>query len=312
MTPKITLLISAYNNTPYLERCLRSAVSQSMENIEIIILDDGSTDPEAVRIMDSFVERYGNVCLDRHENIGCGASLNRGLAMAKGQYVAQMDCDDALEPIAMEFLWNMTNSGSLDLVKASYCAVSGSRVYPVVSWPECLLNRTFDFRCLDLEEQMAFLGSAPALWTGLYRREWLLKNGIRWQETPGALFQDTSFTLITKALAGSVRVSNTPVYRYNVGNEKSSVHVNDDFMALSAEYDAAERMFKAKNIDCWKIFGRIRFCGMMWMLQRIPEEQREACAQKLRDDMMKQIVYPEFYSEQDLAILNALNVTRVC
>lgn len=308
MNPRVSLLISAYNNTEYLQRCLLSAVNQTLKDIEIIILDDGSTDPEAVRILDEFVESYPNVFLDRHENIGCGASLNRGLEQACGEYIAQMDCDDELEPYALEFLWNMTSFGTMDLVKASYSAVCGGSASRVMIWDNSLLDRTFDLRDLDLHEQLCFLGSSPSLWTGLYRREWLIREGIQWQETPGALFQDTSFTLITKALARKVRVSNVPVYRYNVGNSESSVHVNDDFMALAAEYDAAERIFKRKGVQAWEAFGRIRYSGMLWMLQKIPEGKREACAQLLRADMLKETIFPDFYSRTDLEILEAMNV----
>ncbi len=93
---KISLIIPVYNAQEYLERCLQSAVSQEYFNIEIICVDDGSTDDSGY-ILDDFAGKYRNIVAIHQENGGESRARNRGLSVATGDYIGFLDCDDWIE-----------------------------------------------------------------------------------------------------------------------------------------------------------------------------------------------------------------------
>ena len=92
-TAKVTVIIPVYNTEPYLRECLDSVLSQTLREIEVICIDDGSTDHSAA-IIEEYAERDSRVALLRQENAGAGAARNRGLERAGGEYVCFLDADD--------------------------------------------------------------------------------------------------------------------------------------------------------------------------------------------------------------------------
>lgn len=90
---KVSVIIPVYNNVKYLERCLKSVFSQNMEQMEVICIDDGSTD-ESILILSDYANRYGNLRLFHQENKGAGSARNLGIAKASGEFIAFLDADD--------------------------------------------------------------------------------------------------------------------------------------------------------------------------------------------------------------------------
>jgi len=309
---KISVLVPCYNNAKWMRGCLQSIADQTLTDIEVLLADDGSTDPEAIAIIDEFVERDKRFKLDRHENIGCGKSLNRLFKMATGEYIAEIDGDDMFFPDALEKLYALSDNGRIDFIKGSYVAELSDRNVYCNLWPERFLNIEFKPRDLDLNDQLPFFGSTPALWCGIYRRQFMIDNNIHWLPTEGALYQDTSVSLLLKVLASSAVVTNEMVYRYNLCNDASSMKRDGNFFALANEYDAVERVLKARHINIWEVFGRIRFSGYNFMLPRVKEEELPAALAKFRADMSKEIIYREFYTAEELEALDRIYVKRLC
>lgn len=112
---KVSVVIPVYNTEKYIGKCLESVISQSLKEIEIICVNDGSTDG-SMDILDAFSRKYRNVKVFDQKNTGASFSRNRGLQAANGKYIYFMDCDDMLLPGALERLYDLADSHELDML----------------------------------------------------------------------------------------------------------------------------------------------------------------------------------------------------
>lgn len=116
---RVSLIIPVYNTVKYLRRCLESAVSQTYENMEIICVDDGSTDGSE-KIVDEFAARDGRVIAVHQENRGESHARNTGLRIAGGDYIGFMDCDDWIEPDMYATLVRALEEAGADMAIAGF------------------------------------------------------------------------------------------------------------------------------------------------------------------------------------------------
>ncbi len=116
---KVSLIIPVYNTVNYLRRCLESAVSQTYKNMEIICVDDGSTDGSE-KIVDEFAARDRRVVVVHQVNRGESHARNTGLRIASGDYIGFMDCDDWIEPDMYETLVRALEEAEADMAIAGF------------------------------------------------------------------------------------------------------------------------------------------------------------------------------------------------
>ena len=116
--PKVSIIVPSYNVELYIERCLESLISQTMKEIEIIVIDDGSTDltPDIISIFSSIDRRITFIC---QENQKQGAARNRGLEIAKGEFVTFVDSDDWIDEDYCELLYNAAIKHNVNIAAAS-------------------------------------------------------------------------------------------------------------------------------------------------------------------------------------------------
>lgn len=112
---KVSVVIPVYNTEKYIGKCLESIISQSLQEIEIICVNDGSADG-SMDILEAFSRKYQNIKVFDQKNTGASFSRNRGLRAAKGKYIFFMDCDDMLLPGALERLYDLAESNELDML----------------------------------------------------------------------------------------------------------------------------------------------------------------------------------------------------
>lgn len=120
--PNVSLIIPAYNAEKYIVRTLDNALAQTLFNLEIIVVDDGSTD-RTPAIIDWYGEKYSNIMVIHQENKGVAAARNTGIEAAKGEYIGFMDNDDMIHPEMMKRLY--------DSAKRNDCDVSTTSVYRI-------------------------------------------------------------------------------------------------------------------------------------------------------------------------------------
>lgn len=104
--PLISIIVPVYNVAPYLNRCFDSLRDQTYKNLEIILIDDGSTD-KSKELCEQFARDESRVVLKRQKNGGLSSARNTGLGLAKGDYVTFIDSDDFIANDYIEFLYDL-------------------------------------------------------------------------------------------------------------------------------------------------------------------------------------------------------------
>ena len=117
--PAISLLVAVYNTSQYVEQCLQSIADQSFSDIEVILINDGSTDRSG-EWLEAFAERDERFRVIHQSNQGLGAVRNRGIEEAKGTYLAFVDSDDILAPHYCEAMYENAEMTGADLVVSEY------------------------------------------------------------------------------------------------------------------------------------------------------------------------------------------------
>lgn len=255
---KVSIIIPVYNVEEYLRECMESVVRQILEDIEIICVNDGSTDasPEILR---QFQKQDKRIVLIDKENGGYGRAMNCGLDRATGEYVGIVEPDDYVPLYMYQELYEKATEHQLDFVKADFYRFKRSEngnmelFYNHLSPKAEHYNKVFDPS--ETPEALRFILNT---WSGIYRREFLEENHIRHHETPGAAFQDNGFWFQTFVYAKRAMILDKPYYMNRRDNPNSSVNSKEKVYCMNQEYDYIREMFVKKP----QIWGK--FCHMYW------------------------------------------------
>lgn len=210
MNDIISIIIPVYNVSSYLPECLNSILSQDYSNLEIILIDDGSTDSSG-KICDDYAAQDRRIRVIHQKNSGAAAAKNAGLRIASGKYLSFVDSDDVLEPGAYSHMLQLMHSHAADVVQCSYRDLFPTKTVDhtkdrqqIFSAQEYLSQFTKDWTC-------------GLLWDKLYLRK--LFNGIFFEE--GHKIDDEYFTYQGILNARTIACDNHIVYNYR--KRRSSV-----------------------------------------------------------------------------------------
>lgn len=208
MFPKVSVIVPVYNVEKYLEKCLDSAVSQtlSVSELEVICIDDGCTD-SSPEILAVYAARYENLHVIHQENGGLSAARNAGLAAARGEYILFLDSDDMLAgPEVAEKLYTQATADKLDILffeaRMSY-ETEGMRLADTMYSPD-FYSRSHTYPDI-LHGQILYCllranhEYSPSACLQILRRDFLLENGLTFPS--GIYHEDEVFTLEALSLA---------------------------------------------------------------------------------------------------------------
>ena len=218
---KVSIIVPVYNVEDYLCDCLSSLERQTLQGIEIIIINDGSTDNSRQKAQE-FVERNDNFIIIDRENGGLSAARNMGLDVARGEFVYFLDSDDYLADNAMETLYIFAKENGLDVIKFSaYTFTDKNKDY---KW-----ERNAGYKYSGEYEGFYYGGDLimrcarnddvfPSCCLIFSRREVIDNNNLRFQE--GIIHEDNLFHFELLTLSKKVAVVNQPLYyrRYRSGS----------------------------------------------------------------------------------------------
>ena len=284
-SPEVSVLIPIYNVEKYLDSCLSSLVAQSFTDFEAICINDGSTDGSR-EIIQRYLDADARFRAVDKENSGYGASMNRGLDVARGRYIAILESDDLFEPDALTLLHDAAEKNGADVAKANF--------YLYWSSPE---ERRELFRVVDEREAGSSLRPLddfsvffrkPSIWSALYRRSFLIENDIRFLETPGASYQDSGFNFKIWAAARRAAFIPEPVLDYRQDNEQSSVNSPGKMFCVCDEYAEMESFVRARGgedeTELLGILQRMRLDSYLWNYDRLAPELRPSFAERAATD----------------------------
>lgn len=277
-TYKVSVVIPVYNVEKYLRQCLDSVVNQTLKEIEIICVNDGSKDT-SLSILQEYAAKDPRVKIIDKQNSGYGNSMNRGFDMASGEYFGIVESDDYADPEMFEKLYQEAKKYNADVVKSGfyyYFSVPEERntLVPVASAVMC--NRVFcpitDFK--SKTEQADFFNIKPTIWSAIYKKEFIRENGIRFNETPGASYQDLSFTFKVWSLAKRVKLVEECYLHYRQDNENSSVNSPGKVYCVCDEYAEIEKFINNHPILKAKlepVKTRLQYDTYIWNYERLAE-----------------------------------------
>lgn len=312
--PKVSLIIPIYNVEKYLRQCLDSVVNQTLKEIEIICVNDGSKD-NSLAIMQEYAEKDNRVKIIDKENSGYGHSMNCGLKASTGEYVGIVESDDYADVDMFETLYNCAKQDNLDVVKSGYYLyyskpVEKNEKVEIVS--KVVSNRVICPR-EDFEakmEMVEFFNIKPTIWSAIYKREFLENNNIVFNETPGASYQDASFNFKVWACANRVRLLQDAFLHYRQDNENSSVNSKGKVFCVCDEYEEMDRFLNERpllkpKLECVK--NRIKYDSYMWNYHRLDQKFKyifiERAGLEFKADMENGTLekdYFEWYKWKDL------------
>ena len=259
-----------YNASDYLKPALDSALDQTLEELEIICIDDGSTDC-SLEIIKEYQERDERVRILTETNAGPALARNNGIRRARGEYIAFLDADDFLEPTFLESLYNLAKSENLDIAISKYDIYNGrnARFEPaseadhadifadgVVTskneYPDCILTST--------------VGSP---WNKLFRRSFVLDKQLTFL-TDVRMYEDVYFVVTAMSLAERVSKVNKILMHHRIHSEQSRAKMFrryysqvplvyskiKEFMVHTGMYAPLSKSFLNLSASrCYKIFN---------------------------------------------------------
>ena len=296
--PKVSVVVPVYNVSAYLRECMDSLVRQTLREIEIICVNDGSTDnsPEILR---EYAAADSRVILIDQENGGYGKAMNAGIDRATGEYLGIVEPDDYVRLTMFEDLYRTAEENRLDLVKADYDRFTTGENGETRTFRRTHLSpRAADygrvFRPTEEKESFFFVMNT---WAGIYRLSFLKEHGIRHHETPGASFQDNGFWFQTFLYAERAMILNTPYYRVRRDNPNSSVKNPGKVYAMNREYDHIRELLE-KDPAVWEdmkqVYWRQRILNCGATLNRIAPELREGYLETVSGEIRAAVSAGEF------------------
>lgn len=306
-TPKVSILVPVYNVERYLPQCLDSLISQTLKDIQIICINDGSTD-SSLEILKCYAQKDKRIEIIDKPNSGYGASMNCGLDLARGEYVGITESDDFADKKMFSNLYRYAKFHNCDLVKSNYyehCAGSDVKREPFAGFR---YRRVFN--PIDQKDIIKVL---PIIWTGLYRRQMLVDEGIRFNETPGASFQDTSFVHRVWFAAKRVAILRGCYLHYRVDNENSSVKSVSKVFEVCGEYALTEA-FLRENSDRFKEYAALlqvmKFDTYRWNYNRIADECKLGFASRWSEEFKSAredgILNRDYFCERDWLLIQEI------
>lgn len=215
----VSVVVPTYNVAATLDQCLASIEGQAHRQLEIIVVNDGSTDDSSA-IAHAHAARDQRVIVVDKPNEGYGASCNRGISMARGEWVSIVEPDDYLAPDAYAgMIAQAARVGGADVVKCAYWRVfedqdgekGGHKTRVACQYKGRVRPATQPFAVGDGIELMLH---HPAIWAAIYSAEFLRERGIRFLEVPGAGWADNPFLVETLCATQRIAYVDEPYYFY--------------------------------------------------------------------------------------------------
>lgn len=244
-TDKVSIVVPIYNAAKFLDQCLDSIEAQTYQNLEIICINDGSTDNslEIIKRHAAADARY--VVVDK-ENGGYGVGCNRGMDTATGDWLSIIEPDDWIEPgmyaDMLAHAAKVARAGApakvanlgIDIIKTPWTSIcewqSEKTQYTEASPLEGHIKTTD--RPFTLGEEPLLIAVHPSIWTALYRMDFLREKNIRFPEYPGAGWADNPFLVETMCQARAIAYLDTPYYNYRADIRGTTLnHPTDDTVA---------------------------------------------------------------------------------
>ena len=257
MPKKVSIIVPIYNVEQYLVEALDSLVNQTLNEIEILCINDGSTD-NCLSILNNYAKLDSRIIIIDKKNEGYGASMNLGINSASGEYIGILEPDDFVSLNMYEDLYDVASKNDLDFVKADFYRFVGEGDDRKLSCINLSPNKEDYNKVFNPSKNPMATKFVMNTWSGIYKRSFIEKYNIRHNTTPGASYQDNGFWIQTFMFATRAMIVDKPYYMNRRDNPNSSVNNPNKVYAMNIEYDHIRDIFMEHH-DIWE-----RFKGAYW------------------------------------------------
>ena len=291
---KVSVVIPIYNVEKYLRQCLDSVVNQTLRDIEIICVNDGSKD-SSPDIINEYASRDPRIVVINKPNSGYGHSMNCGFDKATGEYIGIVESDDYADPDMFEKLYDCAKADELDVVKSGFYFYWSNPEERSVPNPICseVMSRRIICPTRDFKaplEAVEFFNIKPTIWSAIYRKDFIRGNNIRFNETPGASYQDASFNFKVWACAERIKLMRECFLHYRQDNEASSINSPGKVYCICDEYAEMERFIETqplKKAFLAPVCARLRYDSYFWNYYRLNEILAGEFMSRFHDDFVR-------------------------
>ena len=235
---KVSVIVPVYNVENYLEKCLDSLVNQTLKDIEIIIINDGSPD-NSQKIIDKYAKKYKNIVSINDTNHGQGHARNEGIKIASSKYIMFVDSDDWLELDAIEKMYQIIEKENSDVVVADINKIINNQT-----------QYFKNYHNYSEQDNINLMLSHPGPVAKLYKKDIFLKNDIHFLEN--VYYEDLAMAPILSLYVKKIRYINQPVYNYLI-RENSTMKqktynkkIDDIFIVVNHIEEEFKKRFKGQ------------------------------------------------------------------
>lgn len=216
----LSVVVPVYNVQSYLSQCLDSILSCELEDTEILLVNDGSTD-ESGTICEEYAKRYSNISMIRQKNSGLSSARNTGIRASRGDFLLFLDSDDFVVPDKLQKCMDYvlkSRERETDLIINDFyrCSETGNIVEETAQ-----IEGTNDSRYFP--KFVSSIGSYWNVWRIIYRKQFLLRNDLWFRE--GFLCEDVDFTTRALLSGGKMEFIHEPYYCYRMGRQGSIMDI---------------------------------------------------------------------------------------
>lgn len=267
---QVSLIVPVYNTENYLGECLESLVNQSLEGIEIIIINDGSTDGSKA-IIETYKSKYfEKVQVIEQENMGIGASRNKGIRMARGEYIAFVDSDDILHKDFCKIMYEYIHCRQLDVVVCDFYEFIDNSL-------DRRIKKIAPFKNSTVYQNPSLLfniNTSP--WNKIYNLNFLKENKIDFPER--LKYEDVVFAQNVLAKGAKIGQVKQALIYYRTRSGSESTVVKKDVFDILLVLDIVNRNYRNSNqyeivLDYLEYFNINRIT--VYNLQQVYQKDKE-------------------------------------
>lgn len=225
--PKVSIIIPVYNTSKYLDKCIQTLINQTLKDIEIIFIDDGSTD-DSLQKINSYADNDERIVVLTQKHKKQGAARNYGMSIAKGEYIGFVDSDGWVESDMFEKLYNKAIETSSDIIMCSIKTFDDETKKYIINTYNTLnifdkkfFNTTFSFK--DTLEFVFNISVSPC--NKIYRKDFILNNDIKFPKRLS--FEDNIFFFKSWLIAERISLINQALYSYRKYSNSTTGNQND-------------------------------------------------------------------------------------
>lgn len=284
----VSVILPSLNVAGYIGGCVKSVLNQTLREIEVLCVDAGSTDG-TLEILEKYASEDTRVRVIQSDRKSYGYQINLGIREAAGEYIGIVETDDFIDASMYRELYTYAEEGFPDFVKGGfydYVEIENRKISREA--PRKSLSPIFGKRMDLQQEREKGILDLNHIWTGIYRRDFLLEKGICLNESMGASYQDTGFALLVGLLADTGVYIKESRYYYRRNNDNSSVKSSSKWACVVGELEYVTREMVKRgrcDADVRRLLRKYRLNLYFWNFRRLPEKERGLFLEEVKEEL---------------------------